>query len=354
MQPEGLTIDVTLTRGVQAASAPLPPSEGAIHVGKGGGEVSEERGLIRRAQCPYKAISGDVSEIIDAARDSAAPSVDAAITAANWLTGRRRVEFEQSEEERAEYGTALVQRLSVDLTARFPRGFYLQKVQYMHLFYLSYPPGTIWRIDSVPSTADSPDGVWQVRDRFRRQQYSLHGGRQPRGQPARTQAPPHFPAVYSQHLRGLHPARVSHEVSQQHRQPQLLHALQAGRPRSIEQFLRSSHGFHHRVHVPRLKMSYLPSARDSRRLQVPIGTSHSCPCNTLSENALFQKEHLIAGPGTRQWNRPFRKSVHWLRSVGAHSGYSQLAHDPDYCFPTKLVSLAPPLHHSRPHPLHAL
>ena len=35
MQPEPVPIDVTLSRGVQPASAPLPASEGAFHVGTG-------------------------------------------------------------------------------------------------------------------------------------------------------------------------------------------------------------------------------------------------------------------------------------------------------------------------------
>ena len=51
---------------------------------------------------PYKAVFGDVSKIIDSARDSAARSVNAAMTTAYWLIGRRIVEFEQSGEERAE------------------------------------------------------------------------------------------------------------------------------------------------------------------------------------------------------------------------------------------------------------
>ncbi len=139
MQPEGLTIDVTLTRGVQAASAPLPVSEGTF------GEHN----------VPYKAVFGDVSKNIDAARDSAAPWVNAAY----WLTGRRRVEFEQSREERAEYRTALVERLSVDLTTRPRRGFYRHKVQYMRLFYLSYPPSQI---------RQTPYTVWHIRSRHRR------------------------------------------------------------------------------------------------------------------------------------------------------------------------------------------
>ena len=127
MQPEPPPIDVTLSRGVQPASAPLPASQGAF------GEHN----------APYQAVFGDVSKIIDAARDSAARSVNAAMTAAYWLIGHRIVEFEQSGEERAEYGAALIERLAEDLTGRFGRGFSRQNVQNMRLFYLSYPPDRI-------------------------------------------------------------------------------------------------------------------------------------------------------------------------------------------------------------------
>ena len=61
---------------------------------------------------PYQAIFGDVSKIIDAARESVVRSANAAMTAAYWLAGRRIVEFEQSGEERAAYGAALIERLA--------------------------------------------------------------------------------------------------------------------------------------------------------------------------------------------------------------------------------------------------
>ena len=92
---------------------------------------------------PYRAVFGDVSNIVDAARESAARSVNAAMTAAYWLIGRRIVEFEQSGEERAEYGAALIERLAEDLTERFGRGFSLQGIYKMRLFYLSFPPDRI-------------------------------------------------------------------------------------------------------------------------------------------------------------------------------------------------------------------
>ena len=64
----------------------------------------------------YQAVFGDVSKIIDAARESASRSVNAAMTAAYWLTGRCIVVFEQSGEERAKYGAALIERMAGDLT----------------------------------------------------------------------------------------------------------------------------------------------------------------------------------------------------------------------------------------------
>ena len=123
MQPESFPTDDSLGRSVPPASAPLPASEGALG----------ERNV------PYQTVFGDVSKIIDAARESVVRSVNAAMTAAYWLIGRRIVEFEQSGEERAEYGAALIERLAEDLTGRFDRGFSRQNVQNMRLFYLSYP-----------------------------------------------------------------------------------------------------------------------------------------------------------------------------------------------------------------------
>ena len=105
----------------------------------------------------YQAVFGDVSRIIDAARESAVRSVNSAMTAAYWLVGHRIVEFEQSGEERAKYGTALIEQLAADLTQRFGRGFSRQNIQHMRLFYLSYPPDKIRQTVSGESVAASID-----------------------------------------------------------------------------------------------------------------------------------------------------------------------------------------------------
>ena len=105
--------------------------------------------------------------IIDAARRSATRSVNAVMTAAYWRIGRHIVEFEQSGEERAAYGTALVERLATDMTQRFGRGFSRQNLWQMRQFCLSYPPERILQTVSGESTQplrrtrESPDGVWR-------------------------------------------------------------------------------------------------------------------------------------------------------------------------------------------------
>ena len=116
---------------------------------------------------PYQAVFGDVSKIIDVARESATRSVTAAMTAAYWMIGRRIVEFEQSGEERAEYGAALVERLAEDLTGHFGRAFSRQNIQNMRLLYLSYPPERIRQTASGESaTASDEVGFSDLRAAF--------------------------------------------------------------------------------------------------------------------------------------------------------------------------------------------
>ncbi len=65
------------------------------------------------------------------------------MTASYWEIGRRIVEFEQGGRDRAEYGKSLLKRLSADLSARFGRGFGVDSLESMRLFYKTYPPERI-------------------------------------------------------------------------------------------------------------------------------------------------------------------------------------------------------------------
>jgi hypothetical protein len=64
----------------------------------------------------YAGIHGGIVELLDAARQAAARSVNA-LTASYWEIGRRIVEAEQQGKRRAGYGEQLIERLSADLTA---------------------------------------------------------------------------------------------------------------------------------------------------------------------------------------------------------------------------------------------
>ncbi|MBX3440415.1 MAG: DUF1016 family protein, partial [Planctomycetaceae bacterium] len=87
----------------------------------------------------YDKILDGISDVLEAARRASARSVNSIMTLTYWEIGRRIVEFEQSGESRAEYGTELLKRLSGDLTERFGRGFSRQNLQNMRLFYECWP-----------------------------------------------------------------------------------------------------------------------------------------------------------------------------------------------------------------------
>ena len=95
----------------------------------------------KRAALPagYAGIHGGIVELLDAARQAAARSVNALMTASYWEIGRRIVKAEQKGRRRAGYGEQLMERLSADLTARFGRGFGVNNLESMRRFFLAYP-----------------------------------------------------------------------------------------------------------------------------------------------------------------------------------------------------------------------
>lgn len=86
----------------------------------------------------YESVLGDISSVIDAAKRTAARSVNCIMTAAYWLIGGRILEFEQKGSERADYGEELLKRLSRDLTSRYGRGFAKSNLYQMRSFYMAY------------------------------------------------------------------------------------------------------------------------------------------------------------------------------------------------------------------------
>ncbi|MEW6073590.1 MAG: PDDEXK nuclease domain-containing protein [Planctomycetota bacterium] len=106
----------------------------------------------------YGDLVGDIAALLEDARRASARAVNALMSATYWEIGRRIVEYEQGGKERAEYGAALLKRLSVDLSARYGRGFSERNLEQMRLFYLSWP---ISQTLSAESGATHPSRISQ-------------------------------------------------------------------------------------------------------------------------------------------------------------------------------------------------
>jgi len=103
----------------------------------------------------YTGFHGGIVELLDAARQAAARSVNALMTASYWEIGRRIVEAEQNGKRRAGYGEQLMERLSADLTARFGRGFGVNNLESMRRFFLAYP---------LPEISQTPSGKFDLSE----------------------------------------------------------------------------------------------------------------------------------------------------------------------------------------------
>lgn len=89
---------------------------------------------------PYQRILREVVSLLEQARRTSARAVNTVITTTYWEIGRTIVEYEQRGGKRAEhYGKEVVDRLSVDLTAWFGRGFGRSNLFQMRAFYLAFP-----------------------------------------------------------------------------------------------------------------------------------------------------------------------------------------------------------------------
>ena len=87
----------------------------------------------------YNSVLNNVIKLINDARRFSAKSVNVIMTATYWKIGGRIVEYEQKGEKRAQYGKNLLKNLSMDLTKKFGRGFGVDNLQRMRLFYFHYP-----------------------------------------------------------------------------------------------------------------------------------------------------------------------------------------------------------------------
>jgi len=86
----------------------------------------------------YNSLLIQISEIIAQGRTRAVQAIDLIQVRTYWHIGRMIVEHEQGGKARAEYGEALIRRLSGDMIKRFGKGFSEINLRNMRRFYLEF------------------------------------------------------------------------------------------------------------------------------------------------------------------------------------------------------------------------
>jgi predicted nuclease of restriction endonuclease-like (RecB) superfamily len=122
----------------------------------------------------YGDVCDGIVRLLDTSRQAAARNVNALMTATYWEVGRRIVEAEQKGKRRAGYGEQLIERLSIDLTQRFGRGFSRQNLWQMRQFYETWEPNKILQtVSGTSQKLQTPSGELLPTVSSSKQQTSL-------------------------------------------------------------------------------------------------------------------------------------------------------------------------------------
>ncbi|MBR0318646.1 MAG: DUF1016 family protein [Spirochaetia bacterium] len=86
----------------------------------------------------YEILLQNVGKVLKKGRESVIAAIKAANVKTYWEIGKNIIEYEQKGNEKAEYGSDLLNRLSKDLTARYGTGFSRSNVFYIRKLYITY------------------------------------------------------------------------------------------------------------------------------------------------------------------------------------------------------------------------
>ena len=90
-------------------------------------------------QPTYSTLISTIGSLLTSGRQQAAYTVNTILVQTYWAIGQHIVEYEQGGNEKADYGSQLLDRLSKDLTAHYGKGFSRSNVFYMRKLYLCFP-----------------------------------------------------------------------------------------------------------------------------------------------------------------------------------------------------------------------
>ena len=95
--------------------------------------------LSQKKDKDYDYLIDSVGFLLNKARTKAYLQINQVLIRTYWEIGKEIVVFEQKGKKKAEYGSKLLDRLSIDLKLRYGKGFSKSNIIYMRLFYLKYP-----------------------------------------------------------------------------------------------------------------------------------------------------------------------------------------------------------------------
>jgi len=103
------------------------------------GDISKRSDNDSPQSTNYQVLLGEIGTLLNDARSKVAYSVNTILVDTYWQIGKYIVEYEQYGNEKAEYGSNLVSRLSADLLRLYGKGFGRSNLQYMRKLYSAFP-----------------------------------------------------------------------------------------------------------------------------------------------------------------------------------------------------------------------
>ncbi|MBU0535494.1 MAG: DUF1016 family protein [Nanoarchaeota archaeon] len=91
-----------------------------------------------RTQESYHSLINGIGRLLENGRRQAYVAVNSILVKTYWEIGKSIIEYEQKGEEKAEYGSKLLARLSKDLKSRYGKGFGKSNIYLMRQFFLKY------------------------------------------------------------------------------------------------------------------------------------------------------------------------------------------------------------------------
>jgi len=102
-------------------------------------EIKKKDRLWHADDNSYGQLIRNIGSLLETGKKQAVSAVNQAMVRTYWEIGKHIVEYEQAGNEKAEYGSETLKRLSRDLTERYGDGFGMSNINKMRKFYSLYP-----------------------------------------------------------------------------------------------------------------------------------------------------------------------------------------------------------------------